>query len=200
MLYIVGIGPGNKKYILPEAMDTLGKCHEILGFSRALQSIGETECKTRAVKSLSEIIEILDGNEQENMAVIASGDPCFYGITDYIKKNYKGEIKIIPGISSYQYMMAKLAISWQGSFLGSLHGREADFIETVKSFSKSIWLTDIKNTPEHLCRKLVEEKVNCRVTVGENLSYEDERIETGMPENFMNEKFSPLCIVLVERI
>ena len=43
MLYIVGIGPGHKEYILPKAVNILNKCNVILGFSRAIESIDYIE-------------------------------------------------------------------------------------------------------------------------------------------------------------
>ena len=36
MVYIVGLGPGNKDYILPKAIDVLNKSDEIIGFRRLI--------------------------------------------------------------------------------------------------------------------------------------------------------------------
>jgi cobalt-precorrin-7 (C5)-methyltransferase len=42
-------------------------------------------------------------------------------------------------------------------------------------------------------------EINCKVIIGENLSYEDEIISEGSPEEFLNTTFSPLSIFIVEK-
>ena len=200
MVYIVGLGPGSKEYILPKALGTLEKSKVIIGFGRAIESLEFIEgCKLSA-GTLKDILNYINSNKDEDIAVVASGDPCFYGITDYIKRNYNQEIEVIPGISSFQYLAAKLNKCWQGSHLGSLHGREEEFVEKVKENTLSIWLTDKKNTPADLCRKLVEAKIEAKVYVGENLSYKDEKITEGTAEEIAQMTFSELSVVVIENL
>lgn len=200
MLYIVGIGPGNKEYILPKAVSILKKCDFILGFSRAIESIDYIDGEKIIISSLEKIIDISNEYKESDVAIVASGDPTFYGITNYLRKYYLGEIKVIPGISSFQYLTAKLNISWNNAFLGSLHGREECFIENVKSHEISIWLTDKKNNPSKLCSEIVKESMNCNIIVGENLSYEDEVITKGLPNEFIGNKYSDLSILIIEKL
>ena len=198
MVYIVGIGPGAKAYILPKALEVLNSCQVVIGFERAIRSIEHNN--KLVIKSLTETLAYLNRNKGVDIAIVASGDPCFYGITDYINKNYKGCFSVIPGISSFQYLCAKLNKPWQGSFLGSLHGREEDFLERVKENNISIWLTDKTHTPGFICSCLIQAKLNALIYVGENLSYEDEKITIGEPEKFINTNFSELCVVIIERL
>lgn len=198
MVYIVGIGPGSREYILPAAVETLKRSDVILGFRRAIESVDFIESKKQVEKSLSEILRYLTENNDKIISIVASGDPCFYGISDYIKKNYNGEIKIISGISSFQYLCSKLNKSWSNAYLSSLHGREEEFLEKVKENKTSIWLTDKKNSPNNLCRKLLNEKIDARVYIGENLSYEDEKISIGNPEEFIDNEFSELTVIIIE--
>ena len=200
MLFIVGIGPGSKDYILPKAVQVLRNSDMILGFERALLSIDFDYNKKQVVKSLKEVIFYAEKNMDKNISVVASGDPCFYGITDFVNRSYKGSSEVVPGISSFQYFCAKLNKSWQGSFLGSLHGREEDLLQRVKENSISIWLTDKNNTPGFICSCLKKSKLKTVVYIGENLSYEDEKITVGEPEKFINTNFSELCVVIIERI
>lgn len=199
-VYIVGIGPGNKDYILPKAVDTLQKSDLIVGFERAIESLDFIKGNKVTVKKLTEILEIINSNKYDNVSIAASGDPLFYGITDYIKKNYNGYIEIISGISSFQYMMSKIGKSWQGVFLGSLHGREEKFHEIIEENPLSIWLTDSKHSPAHICSMLKEKNIKAKIYVGENLSYEDEGITIGTIEEIKNMAFSNLCVVVVEKI
>jgi precorrin-6y C5,15-methyltransferase (decarboxylating) CbiE subunit len=199
MIYIVGLGPGSRDYILPKALEIMKSSDIILGFDRAVRSLEFIETEKRAVKGLGEVLEYINNNPHRNISVAASGDPCFYGIVDYIKRNYSGKVEVIPGLSSFQYLAASLGKPWQGAFLGSLHGRSEDFISKVRENRLSIWLTDKTNTPGKLCRELVAAELEAAVYVGENLSYEDEKIVTGCAKDLVNQSFSELCIVIIEK-
>ncbi|MCY6372172.1 precorrin-6y C5,15-methyltransferase (decarboxylating) subunit CbiE [Clostridium ganghwense] len=200
MVNIVGLGPGSREYILPKALETLKKSDVVLGFKRALQSIEFLNVDKKVVTSLKEILEFINTEDNKEISIIASGDPCFYGIAEYVGKNYRGKVQVIPGISSFQYMTARLNKAWQGCFLGSLHGREEDFLNKVKEHKLSIWLTDKNNSPDMLCKKLFNEKINAKVYVGENLSYSDEKITIGYPEELKDMDFSNLTVVIIEKL
>ena len=135
---------------------------------------------------------------EKNIALVASGDPTFFGISEYIRKNYLGNIEVIPGISSFQYLTTRLNKSWSTAFTGSVHGRNENFIEHIKENRLSIWLTDNKNNSTYLCRLLNESNINCKVIIGEYLSYENERILEGKPVEFINTNFSDMAILIVE--
>lgn len=197
-IYIVGLGPGHKDYMLSGAINNLEKVDIIIGFKRAIESLDFIKNNKKIVNKLSEILDYIKENRDKNISIVASGDPCFYGISNYIKNNYGGKIEVIPGISSYQYMMAKINESWQNSFLGSLHGREEEFIEKVKSYEKSIWLTDKNNTPDKLCKRLIENNIKAEVIVGENLSYKDEKITKGKAKELENMSFGELTVVYIK--
>jgi cobalt-precorrin-7 (C5)-methyltransferase len=200
MVYIVGIGPGSPKYIIPLAVETMEKVDIIIGFERAMKSIPRINVQNIIVKTLKDIIDYIITNNHKDIAIIASGDPCFYGITNYIKNNFDGDIEIIPGISSFQYLMCKLQKPWQNAYVGSMHGREEEFIKIVQGNKISVWLTDKINSPQVLCAKLFDNKINATVYVGEELSYVDERIIKGTVEEIMDKTFNDLSVVVIENI
>lgn len=208
MIYIVGLGPGHKDYIMPKALETMKKSEIIVGFKRAIDSLDFIQGKKIYMKKLSDIDEFILNNDNIdncekspiNISIIASGDPTFYGITNYVKSKAQCEFEIIPGISSFQYLTSKVKLPWNTAHLGSLHGRSDDFLKEVKDNNLSIWLTDKENNPAALCKVLEEAKIKCRVIIGENLSYEDEIITIGSPSEFLNKEFSILSILIVERI
>lgn len=199
MVYIVGLGPGSREYMLVKAIETLDKSDVIIGFKRAMESIAFIKSENKVVvKTLKEILDIINNSEDKIISIIASGDPCFYGISDYINRNYNGKLTIVPGISSFQYLMSKLNKSWQGAYLGSLHGREENFIEKVKTHEISILLTDKVNSPKKICETLFKENLLVNVYIGENLSYDDERILIGEPKKFIHSEFEDLAVVVIE--
>ena len=200
MVYIVGLGPGSKDYILPKAIDTLKKSNVIIGFKRLINDLDFINTNKIVISSLRETLEYIQQNGQDNIiSLVASGDPTFFGISEYIKKNYPGNIVVIPGISSFQYLTTKLNKSWNYAFTGSVHARNEDFIEKVKVNKLSIWLTDNKNNSAFLCKLLNENNIECTVIIGEHLSYENERILKGNPIEFINEEVSNMAILIVEK-
>lgn len=200
MLYIVGMGPGSREYILPKAMAILENSDVIIGFSRLIKELDFLKKKVVKVDSLGEIIEFINEYGKENtMSIVASGDPTFFGISEYINKNFIGNVEVIPGLSSFQYLTSKINKSWNNAYTGSIHGRETNFIEKVLIYPLSIWLTDNKNNSAILCKLLYENKINCKVIIGENLSYENERVLHGVPEEFLDEEISNMSILVVER-
>ena len=200
MIYIVGLGPGHRDYMTKKALDILEKSDVILGFNRAVDSLNFIEKRKITVKKISEILNIInDLKNEEIISIIASGDPCFFGIAEYISKNTNKKIEVIPGISSFQYLMTKINKSWSKAYTGSLHGRYEEFIKKVKENNISIWLCDSKNSPPKLCEELIKENINCNVIIGENLSYENEVILEGKASEFINKPFSDLSVIIVER-
>ena len=200
MVYIVGIGPGSPQYIIPLAVETMEKVDVIIGFERAAMSIPKINVQKVIVKTLVDIMDYITINADKDIAIIASGDPCFYGITNYIKNKFSGKIEIIPGISSFQYLMCKLQKPWQNAYLGSMHGREEEFIKAVQENEISVWLTDKSNSPQALCAKLFDNNIKATVYVGEELSYTDEKIIKGTVEEIKEKTFNDLSVVVIENM
>lgn len=199
MITLVGLGPGSKEYMLLKAIETLNNSSIVIGFSRAMESLDFISTSKVSVNSLKSIIEFIENNPYEDISIVTSGDPCFYGVLNYLKRNIQEEITVVPGISSFQYLVSNLGKSWQEAKLSSLHGREGDFIKEVREANLSIWLTDKISNPSKLAELLNKEKIECTIYVGENLSYEDEKITIGAPEEIKLKEFSELNIMVVER-
>lgn len=204
MIYLIGMGPGNIKNLTLEAVDILKSSSMIISFGR----IGETaEALGLEVEKVSRIAEIKDmlireneSTEEKIISILASGDPGFYGILEYLKREEIGIFKVIPGVSSIQYMMAKLQKSWHGVNLLSFHGREEEREEKILKMLKepmSIILTDRKNNPNYISKTLYIIGARGSMYAGFNLSYEDELIvKVNIGDEIKHE--SPLAVVLVE--
>ena len=101
MLYIVGMGPGNRDYILKKAIEVLNECDVIIGFERLINDLEFINKPQIVMNSLKETLEYINSNGQDKgnlkgktIALVASGDPTFFGISEYIKKNYPGNIVV----------------------------------------------------------------------------------------------------------
>ena len=178
---ILGLGPGNKNYILPIVMEKIRDSDVIIGGKRNVESV-QDEIGSKEIlyikSDLSSLTGYIKSNRHKKISVIVSGDTGFYSFLTFLKKHFSDEeLLVIPGISSVQYMFARISDYWYDAYVGSVHGKEFDFIEKLKECGKLALLTDNKNTPQEIAKELVRNGMNdTLVCVGENLSYEDERI------------------------
>lgn len=172
MFIVAGVGPGNPKYLTVEVKEEIQKANRIVAFGRAAKTakvLGKNVIEVTAVADvLKEIIK-------EDTLLLASGDSCFYGIVDYLKRNSIKIDRVLPGISSFQYLCAKLQISWQDALMLSLHGKEEDLYKCISS-KKTILLLDKENSPSKVEKELVKLGLKGTMHIGYSLSYEDEEI------------------------
>ncbi len=199
---ILGMGPGHRDYILPIALKIIDESDVLIGGKRILsdfQGRGKgliyIDCK------LSKIIEYIKENRYEKkISLLLSGDTGFYSMLEYLKNHFNPhEMEVIPGISSYQYLMAKLKKTWHNSFVGSVHGRELDIVSLVGKYKSIILLTDNKNSPSSIAETLINQGMeNVKMIVGENLSYGNERIIIDFPKEIVKMEEIGMSVVVIE--
>ncbi|MGL5123301.1 MAG: precorrin-6y C5,15-methyltransferase (decarboxylating) subunit CbiE [Fusobacteriaceae bacterium] len=161
------------------------------------------------LKKFTDLICFLEEKKEVEIAVIVSGDSGFYSLLNYLKKEVNlcrlGEnfeyLNVIPGISSYQYLFSKLKKCWHDYLLVSLHGREFNYIDIFKISNKGlVLLTDNVNTPRTIGKKLSENSLgNIKIIVGENLSYENEKIYSFLAKDYYKYNDFSLNIVILEK-
>ncbi len=206
-LNVVGIGPGSPEYITPAAVKVINESDVIIGGTRNLGAldlitglnISGTE-KYDITGRLDETKEfILRSIKNNRVTVIASGDPGFYGILGFLKKFMKAdELNVVPGISSVQYISAKLGMTWESLQMGSLHGRDENIVALV-SGGGAAFLTDGRSEISDIARVLSESGFGERkMYAGCNLSYPDEIIHSGTVNDFLNKDIdNSLCVVVI---
>lgn len=198
---VVGLGPGHPDYILPKALSVIAQSDIIIAGKRNLESIDISGKSTFIVgNNLSQMIEFIKENRNsKRISVVVSGDTGFYSMLRYLKRHFDAdELEVITGISSMQYMFARIGQSWEDSYLASLHGRENGFVEKVKEYDKVGLLTDNKWTPDRIATELLINGIDQKIMyVGENLSYENEKITRGSIEEFTEKREYHICVVVI---
>lgn len=174
MIYVIGIGPGNPKYLTNIAEDIIFKSDYVLSYKRVKETI-EPMAKIIEIESLKEITDFLNEHMDKDVdiSVLASGDPSFFGIGEYLSKRYK--LKTIPGISCVSYMAGYENISLNDVTSISFHGRELN--KDLISNDKLMIYTDSKNNPDSISKWLYGEGYRGKIVVGFNLSYDDEAVD-----------------------
>lgn len=204
---VIGLGPGNIDYMTMLGIKQVKNSDVVVGSERQLkdiESILTDKQEKYFLTKLDQLIIFLNDKIKENkiISIVVSGDTGFYSLVPYLLKNFSKKIlNITPGISSYQYLFSKIGMNWQNFKLGSLHGRNFDYLKHLddESIEGLILLTDNKNTPYTIAKTLYENKFeDIDIIIGENLSYSNEKISFFKVSEFekLNRVFEMNVVVL----
>ena len=198
MINVIGLGPGNTDYITKLGEKLIQNSDVVIGGKRNLESIIDFEGEKIEISSnLKEIVEYINNNKHKQISVIASGDPLIYGIGRYLSKNIDIEdLNIVSGISSLQYIFSKVHIDMNDLYITSSHGKTPDF-DYVLSHKKVCMVTDKIIGPKEICKQILDRNLEKTIVVGENLSYDNERITIGSPEDILNLEDFDMCVVVI---
>jgi cobalt-precorrin-7 (C5)-methyltransferase len=201
-IYIIGIGPGSKDYLLPIAKTKIEDSDLLIGTKRLLSLFKDLKKETIPLKTnLDQIVSyIKETRKEKKIALLVSGDPGLYSLLNKISKilNRK-EYQVIPGISSISLAAAKIGQPWQDYKIISLHGRKINNLASqVKNNPKIALLTDSKNSPEKIAQKLLAEGIsNKKIIVFENLGYTKERIIETNLKTLSKMKGFGMCVMFI---
>ena len=134
--------------------------HERLEMPLKDQSVSET------------LTHLFARSKEENVVILASGDPNFFGIAKLARRYWK-HLNIIPNLSSMQIAFARVNESWHDAIFHSVHGRGDIFglASRIRNQKKVCILTDPKNSPARLAQHLLEfHQADWSAFVCENLS------------------------------
>ncbi|WP_437130943.1 precorrin-6y C5,15-methyltransferase (decarboxylating) subunit CbiE [Peptostreptococcus russellii] len=201
MLYVVGIGPGNNKYITEVAKDIIDNSEIIIAGKRNIEALGKVDKEVFYISSnLNEMKNYILNNAQKNIVVLASGDPSIYGIASYINRELEGkiDIKIIAGISSIQYAFSAFAIDMNDVYISSSHGREPDY-DFILMHKKIAMVTDKNIGPYEIAQEIKNRNMIYDMYIGENLSYPNERLEITNSNDIKNRDYKMSLVILIKK-
>ncbi|MDR1701584.1 MAG: precorrin-6y C5,15-methyltransferase (decarboxylating) subunit CbiE [Sporomusaceae bacterium] len=191
-LYIIGLGPGGETLLTAQAKEALAQAERVFS-TRKTEKI--------SFLSLSEVALELKKPFSGATAVLVSGDSGFFSIAKSIVKDFAQayEIELLPGISSIQYLSAKLKIAYDDAVLVSLHGRELNIVPQVAYRQKIFALTGGANKVKNICQTLAHYGLgHVKVSVGERLSLPEEKIVTGTAAELKEQDFDDLAVIYLE--
>lgn len=209
---LAGTGCGDPESMTVEVRSAIGQADILIGAKRLLESITDEmttkkDPQKKAAVYAGDILEIIkneivSGAEEKTVCVLFSGDAGFYSGAKSLAPllDEAGiDCKVLPGISSVQMFSARLKRPWQDWLLVSAHGADCDAVSQVCKGRPVFFLTGGRLGPADLCKQLDEAGLGMlQVTVGERLSYRDERIVSGTAAEFAGQDFAPLSVMLTE--
>ncbi|MDR2795879.1 MAG: precorrin-6y C5,15-methyltransferase (decarboxylating) subunit CbiE [Spirochaetaceae bacterium] len=221
LVYIIGSGPGAGRLLTGEAREALEQSECVIGAGRLLDSfaglVGDRE--TLAVTTDTAVIQALKHDDRRVYAVLVSGDSGFFSLSRRLLpliREEGWEARVICGVSSVAYFASRLGVSYDDALVRSFHGRlraGSGVLERERLLNeltglaaqngKCFFLTDGVLSPELVCRTLSGRGLGeLRMSVGERLSYPDEKISTDTIDRMMDGaagmKFGAPNIICVE--
>lgn len=219
-LTVAGIGPGEADYILPAVIKKMKKAHTVIAAKRILSVLKElcqdvnSEANSENSKpvflamgkikdTLEQIGEILSKGQDVVMAV--SGDPLMYSLyrticNDPISEGW--EVDLIPGVGSLQMLGAAFGETMEEALIISVHGRAktaGSIALAVAENPKVFFLCSKEQGPAWLSQIMLDYQMDhVTVCAGANLSYEDELLESGTPEEMVQKEFPSLCVAMIK--
>lgn len=204
-IIVVGIGPGSPDYLVPIAKQAIDDAKVIVGSKRALDTLATaTSIKKVIGGNIAEVLEFIALNlSHDDVVVMVSGDPGYYSLLATLRKTFSmQQLKVIPGISSFQAAFARLALPWQDATLVSMHGREPELNMVQYGEGKILGiLTDTYYNPSRIAKLLLALgwPSQSQVFICAQLSYENEEIiQSDLTRACSIDGFSHCVMVVME--
>ena len=198
---IVGIGPGSREAMTLEVRHALEEADCLIGAKRMLEASLRPGQGVLDAVSPAKIAEYINNHPEFNRFTVAmSGDVGFFSGTKKLLPMLSGcDVTVLPGLSSLVYLCARLGTSYEDVRPVSLHGRDHDLVPDIRENRRVFTLVGGENGMGLLCQRLTEAGLGeVKVSVGENLSYPQEKITVGTAGELSEMTFESLSVALIE--
>ena len=180
-----------------EAAGLLEGAALVAGGRRHLEDL--TVAPERSVVFEGDLAEGLSRIETENgpVAVLASGDPGFFGITRLLGERFgTADLRVLPAVSSVALAFARAGVSWDDAVTVSAHGREPRrAVNVCRAHPKVAVLTSPDFGPAELAGSLGG--LARSFAVAERLGGPDERVFRGDAESVRGMRWDDPNVVVV---
>lgn len=194
---LIGIGDNGEASLSEEARTWIASSDVLVAGERVMKFFNTYQGHKIIIKGgLKQVVEkILAASG--NVVILASGDPLFYGIGQYLST--KVPLEIYPYVSSMQLAFARCQMSWQDAKVISLHGRPIKGLaQKINGERKVALLTDEVNSPNAIANYLFDFGFDeYEAFVAENLEGSNERCRYFTIEEMRHASFSPLNVVIL---
>ena len=198
-IVLAGIGMGNARSMTLEVYEAIKGADILLGAERMIAPYSphiEKRPYYLAKQIIPYLKEIQEKNvffEERKVVILFSGDSGFYsGCKDVFQalekeirmKNIQGSVRILPGISSVACLASRIGESYEDAGVFSIHGKDVyNLAEKIRCREKTFLLMSGVKDVHKLGTLLLESGLSrCEVSVGYQLSYEEEKIIRLTPE------------------
>jgi precorrin-6Y C5,15-methyltransferase (decarboxylating) len=197
----MGVSPND---LTVEHLGLIWHADILVGGKRLLQFFTDSPAhKKEITRDIKEIIEYIKSRMgKNNIVVLASGDPLFFGIgTSLIKSLGQENVSIYPNISAVAAAFSRLKIPWHDAHIVSVHGRNKNraLLPILMKKDKIAVFTDPENNPAWLGNYLLEKGItDYDMCVLEQLGTSSERVDCYRPSEAAGIRFSEPNLVILK--
>lgn len=207
-IHVIGLGVSERCQLLPAAEAALLSADRVLGSPRQWQAVAHlfagagAEQRFVPLPALAQLPGLLDGLDVDELAVLASGDPLFFGIGRWLSRHQdRQSLFFYPAISSIQAACHALHLSLQDVDVVSLHGRPPLAIRRWLRHQRTlVVLTDANSGPGFLAAECeLAGFGQSTIHVCERLGYPNQQIRRfTVAELKQPPTIDPLHVVVIE--
>lgn len=207
-LFVIGV---SDNILSATDQEILSNCSYVFATPRLQEIISHLPLEVHNISPVQEATHTIKTKlAVGNVAILASGDPLFYGIGKRLLSEVpKESIEFHPAVSSIQKAAALFKTHWDDATILSLHGRNHPHVPgLILQHQKCLLLTDTKNSPNEICKtiqeyfSLIEDEntaLDISVMVAENIGLPDQRLFSGNLSETVAGTFSPLNVMFIGR-
>ena len=194
---LVGIGMGAEKTLTLEGKKALNEAELLIGAKRMTEAVQKPGQMVLHEYRSEKIVEyIREHPKYRTVAIALSGDVGFYSGAKKLIDQLDGNVEVICGISSVVYFMSKIGLSWDDAKIVSAHGRNCNLISMIRHNPKVFSILGTEDGVAVLASRLVYYGMgDVTLYVGENLSYENEKIFHDKAANLTEYRGDALSVV-----
>jgi precorrin-6Y C5,15-methyltransferase (decarboxylating) len=206
-IFIIGI---SESQLSESQYNLLEKSVLLVATDRLLAITSDFSGKTLPITPLGQAISTIRTTlSTGNVAVLASGDPLFYGIGRKLLTEFSAkQIEIFPAVSSMQRACALFKIPWDDAAIVSLHGRKQHHTPgMLLRNNTTIVFTDQHQSPKTIAANLLDylqcidyssfsDKIT--ISVAEEIGLEGETLFSGTLVDAAERDFSPLNVLCLQ--
>ena len=194
---LIGMGCGPYT-VTAEGMMAIEKADLICGSKRMLELLPDTDARLVEEYHTDRLFQVIMESGEEFIAVLYSGDTGLYSgaveLYACLKENGVDAF-LISGVSVVSYFASRIGRSWETFNIVSCHGRKLDIFKELKKDRPLFVYTSDEKDVKSICKKLL----GYRVTIGERLGYEDERIISITSDEAGDIAIDRLNVMLIEK-
>lgn len=176
----------------------------LFGSKRLISSVKQNrKTLTVSIYNATEIASFLkEHSEYHTAGILYSGDIGFFSGAKTAWQVFPDwEIQPVCGISSAAYLCNHLGVPWNEVFFLSCHGRNPSVISALRNHSNVLLLMGNQLSVGDLCQMLCEYHLeDVMVSVGENLSYPEEKIISAPAKELCQKTFASLSVVFLRQL
>lgn len=194
---LLGIGMGSPKTLTLEGQEAVRNADLIVGAKRMVDAVRLSGQDVFYEYRSKEIAEYLIAHPEYTKVVVAlSGDVGFYSGAKKLAELLGPDTEMICGISSVVYFMSKIGLSWDDAKIVSAHGKTCNLISLIRTNRKVFAILGTGDGVRKLAEKLTFYGMGDVILhVGENLSYDNEKILAKPARDLVSYEGDPLSVI-----